>query len=106
MLRYGFPPSKIAFLARHAWRDPDGRRVAAELRRGRQYAYDLAAIRRWLEVFLERFFGFAQFKRSALPNGPKVVGRRGAVPAGGVAGAPDGNAQAWLAELERNVPQG
>ena len=81
VLRFGFRPSKIAFLAWHAWRDRRGRRLAARLPRRRAPAYALAEIRRWLEVFLQRFFGFAQFKRSAMPNGPEGRGRRLALPA-------------------------
>src|SRR4029079_426481 len=87
-LRYGFRPSKIGFLAGHAWRGED----------------ELPEIRRWLEVFLRRFFAFAQFKRSALPNGPKVTAGGSLSPRGDWRAPPDGNANAWLAELKRNVP--
>ena len=72
-LRYGFRPSKIAFLALHAWGDAERGRVAARLPAGAPPApTTCATIRHWLEVFLRRFFGFSQFKRSAMPNGPKV----------------------------------
>ena len=103
-LRHGFVPSKIAFLALHAWGDaakgdwPPG--FPAE-RRG---AYDLATIRSWLEVFLRRFFAFSQFKRSAMPNGPKVSAGGSLSPRGDWRAPSDGNANAWLAELARNVP--
>ena len=103
-LRHGFRPSKIAFLALHAWGDaargawPPG--FPAERRR----AYDLPAIRRWLEVFLRRFFGFAQFKRSAMPNGPKVSAGGSLSPRGDWRAPSDGNARAWIEELRRNVP--
>jgi NAD+ synthase (glutamine-hydrolysing) len=62
----------VAFLARAAWGDrergdwPDT--IPAEARN----EYDLATIKKWLEVFLYRFFEISQFKRSAMPNGPKV----------------------------------
>ena len=105
-LRYGFRPSKIAFLALQGLgrRRPaaPGRRAS---RRTARRAYDLATIRRWLEVFLRRFFAFAQFKRSALPNGPKVAAGGSLSPRGDWRAPSDGNAAAWLAELDRNVPR-
>ena len=106
VLRYGFRPSKIAFLAWHAWADagagawPEG--VAEAARR----AYGLGEIRAWLRVFLERFFGFSQFKRSAMPNGPKVSGGGALSPRGDWRAPSDGNARVWLEELEREVPEG
>ena len=63
-------------------------------------------IRKWLEVFLRRFFAFSQFKRSAMPNGPKVSAGGSLSPRGDWRAPSDGNANAWLAELERNVPKG
>ena len=105
-LRYGFRPSKIAFLALHAWGDrahgawPPG--FPDEARR----EYSLGVIRGWLEVFLQRFFGFSQFKRSAMPNGPKVVAGGSLSPRGDWRAPSDGNAAAWVAELRANVPEG
>ncbi|MBS4075867.1 NAD(+) synthase [Ameyamaea chiangmaiensis] len=104
VLRYGFRPSRIAFLAEAAWGDvsrgawPDG--FPVESRR----AYDLAAIRLWLDVFLRRFFGFSQFKRSALPNGPKVLAGGALSPRGDWRAPSDGNAAAWRHELATHVP--
>ena len=71
-MRYGLPPSKIAFLAWHAWRDAQSGLWPADFPAEGRPEYDLATIRKWLETFLWRFFAFSQFKRSALPNGPKV----------------------------------
>ena len=71
VLRRGYRPSKIAFLAWHAWRDADAGEWPAGLPKAKRTAYTLADVRRWLEVFVKRFFA-SQFKRSALPNGPKV----------------------------------
>src|SRR3546814_17667733 len=65
-------------------------------------AYDLETIRRWLEVFLKRFFGFSQFKRSALPNGPKVSAGGALSPRGDWRAPSDGVATPWLDELKRN----
>lgn len=88
-LRFGYTPQKIAFLAWNAWRGRDG--------------YGLAEIRRWLKVFLVRFFATSQFKRSALPNGPKVGSGGSLSPRGDWRAPADGNAEAWLAALA-NVP--
>jgi NAD+ synthase (glutamine-hydrolysing) len=104
VLRYGFPPSRIAFLAEHAWSDVDAGAWPPGFDEEARLAYDLTAIRRWLEVFLRRYFAFSQFKRSALPNGPKVVAGGALSPRSEWRAPSDGNARAWLAELERNVP--
>ncbi len=104
VLRYGFPPSRIAFLARHAWSDVESGDWPPGFDAGQRRAYDLPAIRHWLDVFLRRYFGFAQFKRSALPNGPKVVAGGSLSPRSEWRAPSDGNARAWLDELERNVP--
>ncbi len=105
VLRYGFRPSKIAFLAEHAWADPKQGMWPPGFPEDARPAYDLATIRGWMVVFLKRFFGFAQFKRSALPNGPKVSAGGALSPRGEWRAPSDGNAEVWLAELERNVPQ-
>src|SRR5918994_1227031 len=72
VLRYGFRPSKIAFLEWHAWRDPEEGRWPPGFPVDERPSYTLAEIKHWLEVFAQRFYEFSQFKRSALPNGPKV----------------------------------
>jgi NAD+ synthase (glutamine-hydrolysing) len=102
--RYGFRPSKVAFLSHHAWGDrargswPEG---FPEEKRGE---YDLATIKRWLEVFLFRFFAISQFKRSCLPNGPKVGSGGSLSPRGDWRAPSDSEAVVWLDELRRNVP--
>ena len=103
-LRYGFRPSKIAFLATHAWGDQDRGDWPPGFPEARRNEYDLAEIRHWLEVFVKRFFGFAQFKRSALPNGPKVSAGGSLSPRGDWRAPSDGNARAWLEDIERNIP--
>jgi NAD+ synthase (glutamine-hydrolysing) len=103
--RYGFRPSKIAFLALHAWGDKAKGDWPAGFPEDRRRAYDLATIKSWLRVFLQRFFGFSQFKRSAVPNGPKVSAGGALSPRGDWRAPSDGNARAWLAELESNVPE-
>ncbi|MDE2517385.1 MAG: NAD(+) synthase [Rhodospirillales bacterium] len=100
-LRYGFRPSRIAFLAWRAWGDatqgewPKG--YPLDKRRG----YDLPAIKHWMEVFLRRFFAFSQFKRSAMPNGPKVSPGGSLSPRGDWRAPSDGSARIWLADLAR-----
>lgn len=66
--------------------------------------YDLAAIKQWLEVFLFRFFQISQFKRSAMPNGPKVGSGGSLSPRGDWRAPSDSSAAVWLEELRRNVP--
>ena len=104
-LRYGFRPSKVAFLALHAWGDASKGGWPAGFPEDRRGAYDLPTIKKWLRVFLQRFFGFSQFKRSAMPNGPKVAAGGSLSPRGDWRAPSDGNAHAWLDELEKNVPE-
>jgi NAD+ synthase (glutamine-hydrolysing) len=103
-LRYGFRPSKIAFLALTAWEDATSGAWPPHFPPERRIAFTLPEIRRWLELFLRRFFQFSQFKRSALPNGPKVSSGGALSPRGDWRAPSDGNAAAWLDDLERNVP--
>ncbi len=86
--RYGFRPSKVAYMSMHAWAG----------------TYDLATIRKWLEVFCWRFFQISQFKRSAVPNGPKVQSGGSLSPRGDWRMPSDAAARVWLEELRANVP--
>ena len=104
LTRYGFRPSKIAFLAWHAWKDADAGIWPIGYPAAKRVAYDLPTIRLWLERFLRRFFA-SQFKRSALPNAPKVSAGGALSPRGDWRAPSDGTAAAWLAELEANVPE-
>jgi NAD+ synthase (glutamine-hydrolysing) len=104
VLRHGFRPSRIAFLAEHAWRDADAGAWPPGFPEQRRVAYDLPEIRHWLEVFLRRFFS-SQFKRSAIPNGPKVAAGGSLSPRGDWRMPSDAAATAWLADLAR-VPGG
>jgi NAD+ synthase (glutamine-hydrolysing) len=104
VLRYGFRPSKIAFLAEHAWSDPDRGVWPPGFPPGSRTHYELPEIRSWLEVFLRRFFGFSQFKRSALPNGPKVLAGGSLSPRGDWRAPSEPTARIWLDELRREVP--
>ena len=105
ILRYGFRPSKIAYLSWRAWASVETGAWPPNFPDEARHHYDLPVIRHWLKDFLRRFFGFSQFKRSALPNGPKVVAGGSLSPRGDWRAPSDGNARVWLKELEDNVPE-
>jgi NAD+ synthase (glutamine-hydrolysing) len=105
VLRYGFRPSKIAFLSMHAWSDAARGAWPSGFPEAQRVAYELPEIRKWLRVFLQRFFGFSQFKRSAMPNGPKILAGGALSPRGDWRAPSDGNARIWLDELDQNVPE-
>ena len=102
--RYGFRPSKVAFLALHAWGDKNRGDWPDLLPAEKRLEYDLGTIKKWLEVFLYRFFKISQFKRSAIPNGPKVGSGGSLSPRGDWRAPSDAQAEVWLAELRENVP--
>jgi NAD+ synthase (glutamine-hydrolysing) len=103
LLRFGFRPSKIAYLAEMAWSDAARGAWPPGVPEQDRVAYDRATIVKWLTVFLRRFFA-NQFKRSALPNGPKVSGGGALSPRGDWRAPSDGRADVWLDDLQRNVP--
>ncbi len=88
ILRFGYLPSKVAFLAEHAWGEK----------------YSRAEIKHWLGVFLDRFFRISQFKRTAIPNSPKVGSGGSLSPRGDWRAPSDSTGAVWLDELRRNVP--
>jgi NAD+ synthase (glutamine-hydrolysing) len=103
MTRFGMAPSKIAFLALAAWGDAARGGWPADLPAAERKAYALPEIKRWLRLFLTRFFA-SQFKRSAVPNGPKISSGGALSPRGDWRMPSDARADAWLAELDANVP--
>jgi NAD+ synthase (glutamine-hydrolysing) len=103
--RYGFRPSKIAFLAWQAWGDKNRGDWPDLLPADKRLAYDLPTIAKWLQVFLLRFFQLSQFKRSAIPNGPKVGSGGSLSPRGDWRAPSDAEATVWLEELRQNVPR-
>jgi NAD+ synthase (glutamine-hydrolysing) len=106
VLRYGFRPSKVAFLAWRAWSDVERGDWPAGYPADKRPVYSLADIRHWLKVFVQRFYSFSQFKRSALPNGPKVSAGGALSPRGDWRAPSDMSARIWLDEIEREVPEG
>ena len=102
--RYGFRPSKVAYLCHHAWRDRERGRWPEGLEPEERREYDLEEVKHWLEVFLYRFFEISQFKRSAAPNGPKVGSGGSLSPRGDWRAPSDSKATLWIDELRRNVP--
>ncbi|MFY3300627.1 NAD(+) synthase [Achromobacter xylosoxidans] len=99
-LRYGFAPTKVAFLALAAWRDrdagawPEGGHVARN-------QYDLAAIKRNLKIFLDRFFRLSQFKRTCVPNAPKVGSGGSLSPRGDWRAPSDSESVVWMRDADR-----
>jgi NAD+ synthase (glutamine-hydrolysing) len=102
--RFGFVPSKIAYLAWNAWHDAARGAWPANTPDSARRAFDLGDIKRWMRVFLTRFFEQSQFKRSALPNGPKISSGGSLSPRGDWRAPSDAHAVTWLAELEQGVP--
>lgn len=82
MLRFGYEPLKIYFLAQYAFKDD----------------YQKEEILKWLKVFYRRFFS-QQFKRSCIPDGPKV-GSINLSPRGDWRMASDASAALWLKQLD------
>jgi len=102
--RFGFRPSKIAFLAHAAWGDKNKGAWPQSIPPDRRNEYDLPTIRKWLEIFLYRFFKASQFKRSCTPNAPKVGSGGSLSPRGDWRAPSDSEAEAWLDELRDHVP--
>jgi NAD+ synthase (glutamine-hydrolysing) len=103
-LRFGYRPSKLAYLAHHAWHDRDLGEWPELLPEQRRNEYALGEIKHWLGVFLHRFFELSQFKRSAIPNAPKVGSGGSLSPRGDWRAPSDSSSAAWLRELAENVP--
>ena len=99
-IRFGYLPSKIAFLAYCSWRDrasghwPD---ISEALR----HQYNIGEIKRWLSVFAWRFFQLSQFKRSCIPNAPKVGSGGSLSPRGDYRAPSDSEATVWLEEIKK-----
>ena len=102
--RYGFRPSKVAYLASEAWGSKLVGAWPDPFPEDKKNDYDLSTIKKWLGLFLYRFFQTSQFKRSAMPNGPKVGSGGSLSPRGDWRAPSDSEATVWLEELKKNVP--
>lgn len=100
LLRFGYLPTKIAFMAWNAWRD---RSTGSwpYVPEGLRNQYEIGEIKRWLGILAKRFFGTSQFKRSAMPNAPKVGSGGSLSPRGDHRAPSDSEATVWLADVER-----
>ena len=95
-LRFGFGPQKIAFLARAAWGDAATGAWPPHVAGAKKRAYAMDETLRWLEVFSKRFYETAQFKRTAMPNGPKLTSAGALSPRGDWRAPSDASARVWL----------
>lgn len=103
LLRFGYGPAKIAFLAYNTWcerREGDESDILAINPR----QYSMSEIKAWLRVFLDRFFHTSQFKRSAIPNAPKVGSGGSLSPRSDYRAPSDGEATVWLSTLDE-IPE-
>lgn len=105
VIRYGQRPSKVAFLAWHAWKARGAGLWPAGFPADARNEYSIEIIAHWLDRFLHRFFGFSQFKRSALPNGPKVSSAGALSPRGDWRAPSDAVATVWRDELRDSLPE-
>jgi NAD+ synthase (glutamine-hydrolysing) len=97
-LRFGYAPPKVAFLAWCAWHDREAG-AWPDIPPDRRHQYDIAAIKAHLRVFLDRFFRLSQFKRSCIPNAPKVGSGGSLSPRADWRAPSDASARVWLDEL-------
>jgi NAD+ synthase (glutamine-hydrolysing) len=105
VLRFGYRPSKVAYLAQHAWAQRARGDWPDLIPQEGRHEYSLEQIRHWLEVFVQRFFQTSQFKRSAMPNAPKVGSGGSLSPRSDWRAPSDSTATAWLQELRARVPE-
>ncbi len=100
ILRYGYAPTKVAFLAWTAWHDVD-RGAWPDDPDVERTAYTLAEIKNHLRTFCWRFFKTSQYKRSCVPNAPKVGSGGSLSPRGDWRAPSDSEATVWLEDVER-----
>jgi len=98
--RFGYLPTKTAFLAYHAWKDKK-KGQWPDVSENKRNAYTIGEIKKWLNVYLYRFFQISQFKRSCIPNGPKVGSGGSLSPRGDYRAPSDSEAAVWLENAER-----
>lgn len=102
--RFGYLPTKVAFLAYCAWRDKT-KGIWPDIPEAKRNSYTLGEIKKWLHVYLYRFFKTSQYKRSCVPNGPKVGSGGSLSPRGDYRAPSDSEPDVWLADW-KNIPEG
>ncbi|MBS4023531.1 MAG: NAD(+) synthase [Dethiobacter sp.] len=100
LTRFGYRPQKVAFLAYCAWRDKT-RGDWPDIPEDKKNEYTIGEIKHWLHVFVKRFFATTQFKRSVMPNGPKVGSGGSLSPRGDWRAPSDSEAAPWLNEVDQ-----
>jgi NAD+ synthase (glutamine-hydrolysing) len=97
IVRHGFRPSKVAYLAHAAWHDASAGPWPETLH-GPRNQYTLSQIKQHLRTFVWRFFQISQFKRSCVPNAPKVGSGGSLSPRGDWRAPSDAEARIWMEE--------
>jgi NAD+ synthase (glutamine-hydrolysing) len=105
ILRFGYLPTKVAFLSWSAWRDRT-KGAWPDIPEAQRNQYAIGEIKGWLKVFLERFFKMSQYKRSCIANAPKVGSGGSLSPRGDYRAPSDGEAAPWLALLDQIPEEG
>ncbi len=106
--RFGYLPTKIAFLAYCSWHDHTQGRWP-NIPEDKRNQYTIGEIKHWLQVFAYRFFQISQFKRSCIPNAPKVGSGGSLSPRGDYRAPSDSEATLWLDYISRipdTAPEG
>lgn len=101
-VRYGFLPAKIAFMSYCAWRDRN-KGLWPDVPEDKRHEYTIGEIKRWLQVFASRFFKSSQFKRSSIPNAPKIGSGGSLSPRSDYRAPSDSEAAVWLENL-KDIP--
>jgi len=93
--RFGYLPTKVAFIAYCTWRDKT-KGPWPNVPKKKRNQYTIREIKQWLMIYLERFFKQSQYKRSCIPNGPKVGSGGSLSPRGDYRAPSDSEATVWL----------
>jgi NAD+ synthase (glutamine-hydrolysing) len=98
--RFGYLPTKIAFMAWNAWHDKDCG-TWPDVPEDKRNAYGISMIKKWMEVFIKKFFRQSQFKRTCVPNSPKIGSGGSLSPRGDYRAPSDSEDAPWLKDLEK-----
>ncbi len=101
--RFGYLPTKVAFMAYCTWRDKT-KGQWPDVPKKKRNQYTIGEIKQWLMIYLHRFFKLSQYKRSCIPNGPKVGSGGSLSPRGDYRAPSDSEATVWL-ENAKNIPE-